>query len=196
MQKYPVFTHTNCVLLMVDYQSGIASFAQSQPIDDVITNAQRLLCLAKIYDIPVIFTSSEEDLARKGKTFTELQSIVPDAYDQRIKRTGEIDAMNNPSFSNQLAHIGRKNVVIGGISTEECVSLPALTALNAGYNVKVIADACASFSQFTDNIQFSRMQAFGVDVTTVRQFVADMLEDWSTADAKAYNELFQQLQNK
>lgn len=194
--NYPIFTHDNSVLLMIDYQSGIANISKSQVLDDVILNAQRLLCLAKIFDIPVIFTSSEETLARKGLIFPELQAIVPGAYEQRVKRTGEIDAMHNAIFSSQVAQIGRKNLVIGGISTEECVSLPALTALNAGYNVKVIADACASHSEFTDEIQFTRMAGYGIDVTTVRQFVADMLVDWSTPAAKEYNELFTHVSQK
>ncbi|CAH0418091.1 isochorismatase family protein [Periweissella ghanensis] len=193
LTKRRPFTPDDVVILMVDYQSGIAKFAQSQPIKEVIDNALKLLALAKVYDIPVIFTSSEEALERKGKIFNVLQTPLPDVYAHRVKRTGVIDAMTDPDFRKQINQTGRQNLVIGGISTEECVSLPAISAQLAGYNVSVIADACASYSSLTDNIQFSRLLARQIDVTTIRQFIADMLGDWSSEQAQAYQQLSTQL---
>lgn len=188
-KKYEVTTPDNCVLLMIDYQSGIASISESQDIKQVTESAIRMLVLAKIYNIPVIFTSSEENLERKGEILQPLQTILPDAYNSRIKRTGLINSMSDPQFLRALEKTNRTHLVIGGISTEECVSVPALTALNDDYSVKVIADACCSHSELTDTIQFRRMIHYGVDVTTIRQFAADILINWSTTSASEYNSL-------
>lgn len=177
------YTRDNCCLLMIDYQTGIMSISRSQPAEEVIANAITLLAIAKVLDIPVIFTSSEEQVERKGKFVEQLTGIVPDAYANRIKRTGVVDSFGDPAFAAAVRATGRKNLVLGGISTEECVSVPALSALGLGYNVKVIADACSSYSAFTDNIQFNRMMHYGIDVTTVRQFAADMIVDWSQPES-------------
>lgn len=191
---YVKFSAANCCLLMVDYQMQIAKVAPSQPIEDVLGSALSMLALAKALDIPVIFTSSEEEKPRKGLFFPELTKVLPQAYERRIRRTGLVDAFDDQGVVAAVRATGRRNLVLGGISTEECVSLPALSAINAGYNVKVIADACSSHSAFTDNIQFTRMQAYGVDVTTVRQFVADMLVDWSSAQTSNYLKVLKEAQ--
>lgn len=192
-RPYVKFSRDDCVLLMVDYQSQIAKVAPSQPIEEVVKSALTMLALAKALNIPVIFTSSQEEKPRKGLFFPELTKVLPQAFDRRIRRSGVVDAFEDPAFANAVRDTGRRNLVLGGISTEECVSLPALSALNSGYNVKVIADACSSHSAFTDNIQFTRMQRYGVDVTTVRQFVADMLVDWSSAQTANYLKVLQEV---
>jgi len=180
---YVTYTRDNCCLLMIDYQSGIMNIAPSQPPQQVVANAVTLLAAARVLGIPVIFTSSEETKERKGKFVAELTGIVPEAYEKRIKRRGVVDAFGDAAFAAAVRTTGRNNLVLGGISTEECISVPALTALKLGYNVKVIADACSSHSPFTDDIQFNRMRHYGIDVTTTRQFAADMIVDWSQKEA-------------
>jgi nicotinamidase-related amidase len=189
MDRYVKFTSDSCCLLMVDFQSGIANVTHSIPMKDVVQNALTMLAIAQVLKIPVVFTSSEEDSPRKGLIFDELAKAAPEAYADRIRRHGIVDAFDDQSFQDAVRRTSRKNIVIGGISTEECVSLPALSGCNLGYNVKVIADACASYSPYTDTIQFNRMLHYGVDVTTVRQFVAEMVGSWARPEAAQINHL-------
>ncbi|MGV4413614.1 isochorismatase family protein [Chryseobacterium sp. T1] len=193
--KYVTFKHSDSVILMVDYQDGIAKTSPSYPLDDLKANTLKLMALAKVFNMPIIFTSSEETEARKGMLFSYFEKIFPTEYANRIKRNGVVDAFSDPAFAEAVKKTKRKNIVIGGVSTEECVSLPAMSALGLGYNCKVIADCCSSHSAYTDTIQFNKMLHYGVDITTIRQFVADMVVSWATPEAKQANQLPAQWQS-
>lgn len=65
--------------------------------------------------------------------------IFPDA--PYIARPGQINAWDNADFVQAVKATGKKQLIIAGVVTEVCVAFPALSALEAGFEVFVVTDA-------------------------------------------------------
>ncbi|MDX5410888.1 MAG: isochorismatase family protein [Thauera sp.] len=65
--------------------------------------------------------------------------IFPDA--PYIARPGQINAWDNADCVQAVKATGKKQLIIAGVVTEVCVAFPALSALEAGFEVFVVTDA-------------------------------------------------------
>jgi hypothetical protein len=52
-------------------------------------------------------------------------------------------------------------LIIAGVVTEVCVAFPALSAIEAGYEVFVVSDASGTFNEDTRHAAWARMSAAG-----------------------------------
>lgn len=69
---------------------------------------------------------------------------------------------------------------MAGLLTEVCVLYPALSAVEAGYDVQVVADASGSGTKIGNDLAIARMQQAGVNVASTIQILAEMVDNWST----------------
>ena len=132
------FTSENTAILLVDHQTGLLLGVQDLDQDMVRRNAAALARTARIFDMPVILTTSAED-GPNGPLIPQVTGELPNA--KVIQRTGEIDAFDSKEFADAVAATDRKNLVIAGISTDVCLAFAALSAVERGYNVHAIIDA-------------------------------------------------------
>jgi hypothetical protein len=77
---------------------------------------------------------------------------------------GNINARDNEDFVNAVKKTRRKQLIIAGVVTEVCVAFPALSAIEAGYEVFVITDASGTFNEVTRHAAWTRMTAAGVQL--------------------------------
>ncbi len=133
---------------------------------------------AKAVGMPVLLTSSMEWEAQ-GPLFPELQEILPEAFEARIKREGIVDAFDDPNFALAVQALGRKKLVMAGLLTEVCVVYPALNAADEGYEVQVVADASGSATKMADDIALDRMRQAGVAITSTVQMMSEMVSNWA-----------------
>jgi nicotinamidase-related amidase len=129
-----IFTPQDSALLLIDRQVGTMQLVKNIPYEVVKQNAIALAKTAKILNIPVILTSSQEG-NMQGALLPELQEILPAAFAARVQREGIVNAWNDPNFSAAVAATGRKNLIMAGVTTSVCLVYPALSAIEAGYNV-------------------------------------------------------------
>ena len=134
--------------------------------------------------MPVVLTSSMESEAQ-GSLFLALEDIIPEAFASRIKRLGTVDAMADPDFNAAVKATGRKNLIMSGLLTEVCVLYPALSAVEEGYNVQVVADASGSGTKVGDDIALDRVRQSGAYVASTIQILSELVEDWSTGAGPA-----------
>ena len=66
-----------------------------------------------------------------------------------------------PAFMAWLAGMGRQDVIIGGISIDNCTLHTTLDLLRAGYNVQVVVDVSGSNSKLAEDAAIARLQAAG-----------------------------------
>src|SRR6266853_5638007 len=137
------FTPENAAMLLIDHQIGTMAWTHSHDINLVKTNALKLARIAKAVNMPVVLTASMEDQVQ-GPLLPELTQILPEAFAQRVKRPGIINAMHHEGFNKAVKATGRKRLFVAGITTEVCVLFPVLQMLEEGYEVQVVADASAS----------------------------------------------------
>jgi nicotinamidase-related amidase len=64
------------------------------------------------------------------------------------------------------------------VVTEVCVAFPALSAIEAGYEVFVVTDASGTFNKVTRESAWLRMQAAGVQLMTWFGLACELHRDW------------------
>ena len=73
---------------------------------------------------------------------------------------------------------GRKQLIIAGVVTEVCVAFPALSAVEAGYDVFVVTDCSGTFDEITRYSAWSRMEAAGVQLMNWFAVAGELHRDW------------------
>lgn len=125
------FTAENSVLVLIDYQVGTMQLIRSSSSDVCLRNAVTLATTAKTLNIPIVLTSSQEDRIQ-GPISPALQKVVPDAFKARVKREGIVNAWGDPNFSEAIAATGRKNIIMGGVTTDICLVSPVSVPCRKG----------------------------------------------------------------
>jgi nicotinamidase-related amidase len=172
------FTPENCALVLIDHQVGTLQFVHTMSPETSLKNAITLGKAAKAYGMPIVMTTSQEDHAQ-GPTAPALQEALPDAYRNRVKRTGIVNAWADPNFSAAVRATGRKKLIMATVTTDICLVFPAISAVQEGFDVLAVLDASGSGFDVQEELA-RRMAAAGVVLTTTNTAVAELVQDWST----------------
>jgi nicotinamidase-related amidase len=175
------FNADDTALLLIDHQVGTMGWVKSIPFGEMKRNAIMLAHTARILKMPVVLTSSMEEYAQ-GPLLSELQSILPIQFEQRVKRFGIVNAMDDVNFAAAVKATGRKKLVIAGVTNDVCTVYPALSLVRDGFAVQVVADAGGSPTQMADDISLRRMEKGGVTLTTTNQLIAELAGSWATPE--------------
>jgi nicotinamidase-related amidase len=173
--KYNRLDKKNVAVLLVDHQAGLANLVHDFSPDDFKNNVLALADSAKYFKLPTILTTSFED-GPNGPLVPELKEMFPDA--PYIARPGNINAWDNEDFVKAVKATGRKQLLIAGIVTEVCVAFPALSAIEAGYEVFVCTDASGTFNQTTRDAAWARMSAAGAQLMSWFGIACELHRDW------------------
>ena len=94
-------------------------------------------------------------------------------------------SMNTWEDSNvirEVNRIGKGRLVLAGLWTSVCIVGPALSALDQGYEVYVIADACGDVSSEAHDRAMERMIQAGVRPMTSLQYLLELQRDWARSE--------------
>ncbi|SFP89946.1 isochorismate family cysteine hydrolase YcaC [Pseudomonas borbori] len=173
-------------VLLVDHQTGLLSLVRDIDPDKFKNNVLALADLASYFKLPTILTTSFED-GPNGPLVPELKQQFPDA--PYIARPGQINAWDNEDFVAAVKATGRKQLIIAGVVTEVCVAFPALSALEAGFDVFVVTDASGTFNEITRDSAWARMSASGAQLMTWFGLACELHRDWRN-DVEGLGTLF------
>ena len=176
--KIPTFTSADSALLLIDHQTGTMQLIKNIPLDVAKRNTLALAKTAKILNIPVVLTSSQEQNLQ-GPLLPELEQILPDAFAARVKRAGIVNAWNDPNFVAAVKKTGRKNLIMAGVTTDVCLVYPAISAVREGFNVQAVIDASGSPFEISEDMSRRRMENEGVVLTATNTLMAELAQDWS-----------------
>ena len=182
------FNLDDTAMILIDHQVGTNTWASSTPLQLLQRNVIILARFAQGTGMPVVLTSSREtNVDVQGPLMPELQSILPDAFAARIKRQGVVNAWDDENFANACRQTGRRNFVMAGVTTDVCMVSPAISALEEGFHVQVVCDACGSSNQIAEEMSWRRMERAGVRLTSTNAIVAELVKNWaSPAGAVAF----------
>ncbi|MGK3371414.1 isochorismatase family protein [Citrobacter youngae] len=121
-------------------------------------------------------TSTSFETGPNGPLVPELKELFPDA--PYIARPGQINAWDNEDFVNAIKATGKKQLIIAGVVTEVCVAFPALSAIEAGFDVFVVTDASGTFNPLTRDSAWNRMSSAGVQLMTWFGLACELHRDW------------------
>ena len=90
---------------------------------------------------------------------------------------------------NAVKATGRRQLILAGVVTEVCVAFPALSAIEARYEVFVVTDASGTFNEVTRHAAWARMQAAGVQLMNWFGVACELHRDWRS-DVEGLGALF------
>lgn len=175
------FTANDTAILLIDHQVGTMGWVKSISFEEMKRNAVMLAETARILKIPTVLTSSMEEYAQ-GPLVSELQTSLPQAFEQRVKRMGIVNAMDDANFAAAVKATGRKKLIVAGVTNDVCTVYPVLTLIDMGYEVQVVADAGGSPTKLADEVSLRRMERHGATLTTTNQLIAELAGSWATPE--------------
>ncbi len=173
------FSADNSALILIDHQIGTMQLIKT--IDRELSARQSIALakMAKILDMPVVITSSQEDRAQ-GPVIDGIIEALPEAYEARVKRPGVVNAWAYAPFRDAVLATGRKNLIMAGGTTDVCLIFPAIDAALEGFGVQAVLDASGSPSDLSEEFSRQRMHDAGVVLTATNTLIAEIAQDWST----------------
>jgi len=176
------FTLDNTTIMLVDHQLGTVNWVKSQPKEQVIGATRALARMAVDYQMPLVLTTTMEDMV--GTTIEDLQSLAPDAYAKRFKRGGQLSCWDDAALTASVKALGRKNIILAGLTTDICAFWAAHDALGLGYNVMLVADACGAMTEMADRLTFDRLRDMGVTVCGINQAQTELVNNFGTPEGQ------------
>ncbi len=177
------FQPETAALLLIDHQVGVMQMIKTLDVADVKRLTVALAKAAKALKMPIILTTSVET-AFQQPIFKELAEALPDEYAARIKRKGIVNAWTDPNFRAAVEKTGRKQLIMGAVTTDICLVYPAISAVEAGYEVQAVIDISGSPTPIGEEMARRRMEAAGVQLTATSTLIAELAQDWSTPEGQ------------
>ncbi len=176
------FTLANSVILLVDHQTGTVGWVKSQPAAQVVGATRALARMALAYDMPLVLTTTMEE--QVGPTIDDLQQLAPEAFAKRFKRGGQLSCWNDPGLQDAVKAFQRPNIILAGLTTDICAFWAARDAVELGYRVMLVADACGSLTALADQMTFDRLRGLGVTVCGINQAQTELVNDFGTPEGQ------------
>jgi nicotinamidase-related amidase len=165
-------------LIMIDHQSQMAFATHSIDAVTLRSNAALVAQAAAGFGVSTILTTVAEKRF-SGPMFEEV--TVPFPGRPLMDRTS-MNTWEDAAVIKQVNEIGKKRIVLAGLWTSVCIVGPALSALDQGFEVYVIADACGDVSAEAHNRAIERIVQAGGQPITALQYLLEMQRDWARID--------------
>ena len=149
-------TPDTTAFIYVDYVTGLDNLMNTVPPQQFRNNVAAFSKLAPLFKADHAILGEENDYY--GVFLPEIKTLV-DAGAPRFPRT-QISGYTK-ELAAWLKKTGKKNVVIGGISIDNCTLLTSLDLLRAGYTVFVVADVSATNSKLAEDAALMRLSQAG-----------------------------------
>lgn len=175
------FTAATSALVLIDHQFGTLQLVKTLDVERVKRHTLALARAASVLKMPVVLTSSMEEYVQ-GPLLPEFEQIVPDAFAKRVKRAGIVNAWDDPNFKAAIKATQRRQLIMGGITTDVCLIFPALSAVADGFEVQAVLDISGSPYETSEAAARKRMELAGVQFTATNTIIAELAQDWSTAE--------------
>jgi nicotinamidase-related amidase len=173
-----LLTPADHTLILIDFQSQM-SFA-TRSIDPVVlrNNAAMVAKAAKGFGVSTILTTVAEKTF-SGPMFAEITETFPgqDMIDRTSMNTWE-----DKNVIDQVNKIGKGRLVFAGLWTGVCIVGPTLSAIEQGFEVYFIADACGDVSEEAHERAAQRMIQAGARPMTSLQYLLELQRDWARTD--------------
>lgn len=155
------------VLVIIDMQERLVPAMQAPA--RTLRNTRTLLLSARELGVPVIMT--EQYPAGLGRTVPELTG-TPGAI---MLEKMHFSCMEDETFAETLARLGRKQVVLAGMEAHICVVQTAASMIEQDYDVFVVSDATASRTLESERACLARLGACGAGIVTTEMVVFEWL---------------------
>ena len=162
------------VVVLIDHQPFQFANLHSHEPTVIVNNVVGLAKAAKAYGVPTILSTVLE--ARGGHLIKPLQDVFPEQ--KPIDRT-TINTWEDPRVVEAVKKTGRKQLILAALWTEICLAMPAIHAIDDGYDVFVVTDASGGVSPEAHDMAIRRMVAAGITPITWLAVASEWQRDWA-----------------
>lgn len=173
-----LLTPADHTLILIDHQSQMAFPLNSITVGDLRANTATIARAAAVFGVSTILTSVAAT-SFSGPVFPEITKAFPEA--PIIDRT-TMNAWEDAAVIGEVNRIGKRRIVLAGLWTSVCIAGPALSALEQGLEVYVIADASGDISTEAHDRAMQRMIQAGARPMTSLQYLLELQRDWARGE--------------
>lgn len=173
-----LLTPSDHTLILIDFQPQMAFATKSIDAVQLRSNAGLIAQAAAGFGVPTILTTVAAK-SFSGPMFDEVTEAFPG---QALLDRTSMNAWEDAAVTTRVNEIGRGRVVLAGLWTSVCIVDPALSALDQGFEVYIIADACGDISDEAHERSMQRMIQLGARPMTSLQYLLELQRDWARGE--------------
>ena len=156
---------SNSLVLMIDVQERLVGALEKNVI---VEKSQKIIDGANILGIPVLATEQyPKGLGHTVVTLADNTEVVEKTYFNALLEDGMLDKINS---------YGKKQIILFGIETHICVYQTACALIEAGFEVFIIKDACASRNKYEFKQGIEAMRDNGAKISCVEMTLFEWLK--------------------
>lgn len=167
------------ILISVDMQDKVINITWDHDI--LRPRATAFASICRELGVPMI--KLEHVPGKMGRT-TETLAAALEGCPSAEKSS--FSAFGSQDFVRLLEISGRKQLIMFGVEAHVCLCQSALDAIDAGYQVFVVADASSSSSPYHRDVAFERMRHEGIIVATAQSLAFELI---GRADAPEFRRI-------
>ncbi len=165
-------------LILIDFQSQMSFATKSIDATNLRNNAALVSQAAAGFGVSTILTTVAEK-SFSGPMFEEITSAFPG---QKLLDRTSMNTWEDAAVIDEVNRIGKSRIVLAGLWTSVCIVGPALSALDQGFEVYVIADASGDISDEAHERAMQRMIQAGARPITSLQYLLELQRDWARSE--------------
>jgi len=169
---------TDHSLILIDFQSQMSFATKSIDAVNLRNNAALISEAAAGFKVPTILTTVAEK-SFSGPMFSEITDAFPG---QKLLDRTSMNTWEDAAVIDEVNRIGKNRLVFAGLWTSVCIVGPTLSALDQGFEVYIITDACGDVSTEAHERAVERMIQAGVRPMTSLQYLLELQRDWARTE--------------
>jgi nicotinamidase-related amidase len=173
-----LLTPRDHALILIDFQSQMSFATHSIDAVTLRNNAALISNAAAGFRVPTILTTVAEK-SFSGPMFNEITEAF---RGQPLLDRTSMNTWEDAAVIKRLNELDRKRLVLAGLWTSVCIVGPTLSAIEQGFEVYVIADACGDVSVEAHNRAMERMVQAGARPMTSLQYLLELQRDWARSE--------------
>ncbi|EGD57860.1 isochorismatase hydrolase [Novosphingobium nitrogenifigens DSM 19370] len=168
----------NHALVMIDFQSQMAFATKSIDATLLRNNAGLVAQAAAEFAVPTILTTVAEK-SFSGPMFEEVTAPFPGKalFDRTSMNTWE-----DAAVIEEINRLGKDRITFAGLWTGVCIVGPTISAIDQGFSVHIITDACGDVSTEAHERAVERMIQAGAVPMTSLQYLLELQRDWARTE--------------
>lgn len=170
---------TDHMLVLIDFQSQMAFATKSISPELLRNNAALVAGAAAGFSVPTILTTVAEK-SFSGPMFHEITDPFPG---QTLLDRTSMNTWEDQGVIDEVNRIGKKRIVFAGLWTSVCIVGPVASAIDQGFDVYFIADACGDISEEAHERAVQRMIQLGAKPMTSLQYLLELQRDWARTES-------------
>ncbi|WP_338664577.1 hydrolase [Pararoseomonas sp. SCSIO 73927] len=165
-------------LILIDFQSQMAFATKSIDPVQLRNNAGLVAAAAAGFKVPTILTTVAEK-SFSGPMFEEVTAPFPG---QALLDRTSMNTWEDAAVIEEVNRIGKPRIAFAGLWTSVCIVGPVLSALDQGFEVLFVADACGDVSAEAHECAVQRMIQAGAQPMTALQYLLELQRDWARGE--------------